>query len=75
MVQNKSGKNGRLRKVSITKDARELRIWKIIKDCTLFYLLGYVEEDDIHYRRSQFIRCPSSTCQTPGSSFPSLKVV
>ena len=46
MVQNRSGRNGRLRKVSVTKDGRELRIWKIIKDCTLFYSLASVEEDD-----------------------------
>ena len=47
MVKNKLGRNGRLRIVSVTKDARELRIWKIIKECTLFYLLALVEEDEI----------------------------
>ena len=46
MVENRPGRNGRLRKVSVTKDARELRIWKIIKDNTLFYSLASVEEDD-----------------------------
>ena len=76
MVQNRSRRNGRLRKVLVTKDARELRIWKIIKDCTLFYSLASVEEDDIHYKMIQFVQRPSSTCQTPASSFLSpLKVV
>ena len=51
MVENRSGRNGRLRKVSFTKDARELRIWKIIKDCTLVYSLASVEEDDKQCRR------------------------
>ena len=69
MVQNRSGRNGRLKKVLVTKDARELRIWKIIKDCTLVYSLALVEEDNRQYKRRQLLRRPSPTCQTPGSSF------
>ena len=69
MVQNRSGRNGRMRKFSVTKDARELRIWKIIKVYTLFNSLALVEEDDKQYRRSQFLRRPLGNCQTLGGSF------